>query len=81
MHLKEYIPTMSMMVALGMILATLIVLHLTGAKPESPVLLGLVSAASGMAGAIGGFSMQHQGRPSSISDSPGAKIYDGDQPK
>jgi hypothetical protein len=55
--MREHIPTLAMLAALAMLLATLLVLALSGQKPESPILLGLVSAASGMGGAIGGFSM------------------------
>lgn len=66
-----------MLAALTLILAALVTLSLSGQKPESPILLGLVSAASGMAGAIGGFSMNASGRaPSQITNSPGAQLGD-----
>lgn len=58
--MKDYIPTFAMLAALAMILGVLLTLCLHGQKPDSPILLGLVSAASGMAGAIGGFSMQRK---------------------
>jgi hypothetical protein len=74
--MKENTPTLAMLAALTLILATLITLSLSGQKPESPILLGLVSAASGMAGAIGGFSMNSSGRQPSITNSPGAQVGD-----
>jgi hypothetical protein len=55
--MKDNIPTISMLAALGLFLLALVTLALGGLKPDSPILLGLVSAASGMGGAIGGFSM------------------------
>lgn len=72
--MREHIPTLAMLAALGMFLVALVTLALCGQKPESPILLGLVSAASGMGGAIGGFSMNSSRAPSQINNSPGAKL-------
>ena len=55
--LREHFPVVCMLGALGMFLVALVMLAMSGQKPDSPILLGLVSAASGMGGAIGGFSM------------------------
>lgn len=70
--MREHIPTLAMLVALALFLTALVTLALCGQKPESPILLGLVSAASGMGGAIGGFSM-NSSRASSVSSGPGAQ--------
>lgn len=61
--MREHIPTLAMLAALALFLSALVTLALCGQKPESPVLLGLVSAASGMGGAIGGFSMKSATQP------------------
>ena len=61
--MNDHIPTIAMLTALALILAALVILCLSGQKPDSPILLGLVSAASGMAGAIGGFSMNSRSSP------------------
>jgi hypothetical protein len=60
--MKDHIATLAMLVALLMFLAALVTLALCGQKPDSPILLGLVSAASGMGGAIGGFSMNSRNK-------------------
>lgn len=69
--MKEHIPTIAMLAALALFLSALVALALSGQKPDSPILLGLVSAASGMGGAIGGFSM-NSSRASSVSSTPDA---------
>lgn len=70
--MKEHIPTIAMLAALAMLLSALVTLALCGQKPDSPILLGLVSAASGMGGAIGGFSM-NSSRASSTTSPTGQK--------
>lgn len=60
---KAHIPTFAMLAALALFLSALVTLALCGQKPDSPILLGLVSAASGMGGAIGGFSMNSRAYP------------------
>lgn len=70
--MNSHIPTLAMLAALLMFLTALVTLALCGQKPESPILLGLVSAASGMGGAIGGFSM-NSSRASSTSTGPDAQ--------
>ena len=72
--MKDHIPTIAMLAALTLFLAALVILALSGQRPDSPILLGLVSAASGMGGAIGGFSMNSSRTPSQISNSPGAQV-------
>jgi hypothetical protein len=65
-------PIEAMLAALFMMLLTLIGLTVLGHKPDSPVLLGLCSGVSGVAGAIGGFSMNSPKAPSQVTNLPSA---------
>ena len=62
--MKDHIPTLAMLAALTMMLAAIVFLCISGLKPDTPVLIGLVGGVTGMAGAIGGFSMNSSnGKP------------------
>jgi hypothetical protein len=65
-------PIGAMLAALFMMLLTLVILTILGHKPDSPVLLGLASGVTGMAGAIGGFSMNSPRAPLHVTNLTGA---------
>ncbi len=74
--MKDHIPTIAIVVSLGMVLATIVFLWFHGAKTEGPVLLGLVGAVSTAIGILGGFS-QNKNTPA---PPPGTTLLQTSEP-
>ena len=72
--MKDHTPIIAMLAALAMMLGALLALAISVKDADKTILVTLANGAIGIAGAIGGFSMNSSRVPPQISNSPGAQV-------